>query len=142
MEYRRNNHSVYYTRYHVVVSTRYRRKIFNPGMGEYLKIKVIEITKHYPEIEILEVNTDEDHMHVLLSIPPQMQVSYAVNVLKTNTGKAMRAKFPFLNKTYWGSGGIWSIGYFVSTVGINEETIKRYIEFQGTQDSGQAKLEL
>ena len=133
---------MYYTRYHVVVSTRYRRKILNPGMGEYLKIKVIEITKRYPEIEILEVNTDEDHMHVLVSIPPQMQVSYAVNVLKTNTGKAMREKFPFLSKVYWGSGGIWSIGYFVSTVGINEETIRRYIELQGNQDSGQAKLEL
>lgn len=77
---------MYYTRYHVVVSTRYRRKILNPGMGEYLKIKVIEI---------LEVNTDEDHMHVLVSIPPQMQVSYAVNVLKTNTGKAMREKVLF-----------------------------------------------
>ncbi len=142
MEYRRNNHSVYYTRYHIVVSTRYRRKIFNPGMGEFLRIKIYEITKHYPDIEIIEVNTDVDHMHVLMSIPPQVQVSHAVNVLKTNTGKAMREKFPFLNNVYWGGGGIWSIGYFVSTVGINEETIRRYIEFQGNQDSGQAKLEL
>jgi putative transposase len=89
-------------------------------MGEYLKLKVMEITKYYPEIDIVEVNIDKDHMHVLLSIPPQMSVSQAVNVLKTNTGKAMRKKFSFLSKVCWGSGGNWSIGYFVSTDGINE----------------------
>jgi putative transposase len=54
----------------------------------------------------------------------------------------MREKFPFLNKVYWGSDGIWSIGYFISTVGVNEATIRRYIEQQGQEDSGQAQLEL
>ncbi|MHC4728533.1 MAG: hypothetical protein ACYS17_15030, partial [Planctomycetota bacterium] len=49
-------------------------------------------------------------------------------------------KFPFLDKVYWGTGGIWSIGDFVSTVGITE-AIKQYIQMQGKEDSGQAKLE-
>ena len=53
----------------------------------------------------------------------------------------MRKKFAFLDKVYWGVGGIWSVGYFVSTVGITEETIRKYIEMQGKEESGQALLE-
>ena len=142
MEYSRQGHCVYYARYHIVISTKYRRKIFNPGMKEYLRLKVKEVTKYYPEIRMLEVNTDYDHLHILVSIPPKVSVSKVVNIVKANTGKAMRKKFPFLDKVYWGVEGIWSIGYFVSTVGINEETIRQYIEYQQKEDSGQAQLEL
>lgn len=142
MDYRRQGHSVYYAKYHIVISTKYRRKILKGGMGEYLKEAILEIQKHKPEITIEEVNTDKDHMHVLVSIPPKYPVSHVVNLLKSNTGRKMREKFKFLDKVYWGSEGIWSIGYFVSTVGINEETIRKYIEYQGAEDSGQAKLEL
>jgi len=53
----------------------------------------------------------------------------------------MREKFPFLNDVYWGDDGIWSGGYFVSTVGINEDMIRKYIELQGAEDGGQAPLE-
>lgn len=62
-------------------------------------------------------------------------------LLKSNTGQAMREKFPFLTDVYWGEDGIWSGGDFVSTVGLNEEMIKRYIELQGRENVGQAKLE-
>lgn len=110
-------------------------------MGEYLKRKVFQVSRFHPEIGIIEVNTDVDHMHILVSIPPKMSVSDAVRLVKANTGKAMRKHFPFLDKVYWGSEGIWSIGYFVSTVGINEAVIKKYIEQQGKEDSGQAELE-
>ena len=53
----------------------------------------------------------------------------------------MRKKFPFLNDVYWGDDGIWSSGYFVSTIGLNEEMIRKYIEMQGREDDGQALLE-
>jgi putative transposase len=49
--------------------------------------------------------------------------------------------FHFLDKIYWGTGGIWSRGYFISTVGVSESMIKKYIEMQGKEDSGQALLE-
>ena len=110
-------------------------------MGEYLREIVKEIQKHKPEIEIKEANTDEDHMHLLVSIPPKYSISQVVNMIKANTGRRMRERFKFLDKVYWGKEGIWSAGYFVSTVGINEETIRKYIEYQGREDSGQAKLE-
>ena len=141
MEIKKQAHVAYYTRYHIVISTKYRRKILRDGFGEYVKKAVIGIGKQYPEIEIVEVNTDVDHIHILVSIPPKFSVSEVVKVIKAKTGLYMRKKFSFLDKVYWGVGGIWSVGYFVSTVGITEETIRKDIEMQGKEDSGQALLE-
>jgi putative transposase len=75
-----------------------------------------------------------------MSIPPTILISKVVNLIKANTGRVMRRKFPYLDKVYWGKSGIWSIGYFVSTIGINEEVIQKYIQKQGQEDSGQAQL--
>ena len=141
MNYKRLGHSVYHCKYHMVFSTKYRRKVLTKGMEEYLKIKVREVSKYHPEIVFLAVNTELDHLHMLISIPPKIAVSQAVSLVKANTGRAMRRKFPFLDKVYWGTEGIWSIGYFVSTTGIDAEIIKRYIEYQEVEDSGQATLE-
>ena len=141
MDYRKQAHAVYYTQYHIVISTKYRRKVLKGGIGEYLKKKVLQVSKFHPEIEILEVNPDVDHLHLLVSIPPKFSVSRVVNMIKANTGTSMRKRFPFLDKVYWGVNGIWSIGYFVSTIGINESIIRKYVQKQGQEDSGQAKLE-
>jgi putative transposase len=142
MEYRKQAHAVYYTRYHIVVSTKYRRRILKEGVGDYLKKLIMEVGKSHPDIEIAEVNTDLDHVHFLASIPPKYSVSEVVQKIKANTGRKMRQKFRFLDQVYWGVQGIWSIGYFVSTVGINESVVRKYIENQAHEDSGQAKLEL
>lgn len=120
--------------------TKYRRKIFNQGIFAYFETKLDEIRKHYPLIDCHQVNHDADHIHLLISIPPTMTVGNAVKVIKINTAKALKQKFPFLKEVYWGTDSVWSNGYFVSTVGINEEVIKKYIEQQGQEDSGQAKL--
>ena len=143
MELRRQAHAVYHTKYHLVLSTRYRRKVLKHGMGKYLGVLMKAINRRHPEIEIYEVNTDKDHIHLLLSIAPKMAVSEAVKILKCNTARGMYRKFPYLKDVYWDrESGIWSVGYFVSTVGINEEMIKKYIELQGKEDSGQATLVL
>jgi len=141
MDYKKQGHCVYYVRYHLVIATRYRRKILNAGFGDYLKNVVVGIGKQMPELEIIEINTDSDHAHILLSIPPKMSISEIVKVIKAKSGMRMRQKFPFLDKVYWGKGGIWSRGYFVSTVDVSESTIRKYIEMQGKEDSGQALLE-
>ena len=141
MDYKKQGHCVYYVRYHLVIATRYRRKILNAGFGDYLKNVVVGIGKQMPELEIIEINTDSDHAHILLSIPPKLSISEIVKVIKAKSGMRMRQKFPFLDKVYWGKGGIWSRGYFVSTVGVSESTIRKYIEMQGKEDSGQALLE-
>lgn len=142
MEYRKQSHCVYYCQYHLVLATKYRRKIFNAGMFEYMKERLKEVRSHYPELDIIEINHDKDHIHIMVSIPPKMSVSEVVRVLKSNTSRDMKKKFSFLKEVYWGTDGIWSDGYFVSTIGINEKIIAQYIENQGKEDSGQAQLVL
>ena len=141
MQYYKQGHAVYCAQYHIVICTRYRRRILRWGAKEYLKKIVIGISKYYPEIRIKEINTDLNHMHLLVSIPPKYAVSKVINIIKSNTGRRMRERFKFLDKLYVRQEGIWSVGYFVSTVGINEGTIKRYIEHQGREDRGQSQLE-
>ena len=140
-EYRRSDHCVYLCDYHLVLSTKYRRKIFNNGLWKYIERKLLDISDHYPKIFFKAMSHDKDHIHVLVSIPPQLSVGTVVRLIKTNTAKKIKEQFPFLKEVYWGVDGIWSNGYFVSTVGINETIIKKYIQHQGDEDIGQtAKL--
>lgn len=141
MQFRKQAHSVYYCTYHMVLPTKYRQEVFSPGVFVYFEDKLKEIRKHYPELWFEKVNHDKDHVHFMLSIPPKMSVGSVVRIIKANTSRGMKEKFPFLKDLYWGTDGIWSDGYFVSTVGVNEEIIHKYIENQGKEDTGQAKLE-
>ena len=68
--------------------------------------------------------------------------SWAMGKLKSQSTSQLRKYFPWLAKVYWNENIIWSPGYFVSSVGVDEETIKKYVEFQGRQDSGQLQLKL
>ena len=142
MEFRKLSHCVYLCDYHLVLITKYRRPIFNKGIFAYFETKLLEIRKHYPLLSYTIVNHDEDHVHLLISIPPTMSVGNAVKIIKSNTAKALKQKFPFIKETYWGNDGIWSDSYFVSTIGINKEIINKYIKNQGQEDIGQAKLDL
>ena len=141
MRLRKLAHAVYKTQYHIVWITRYRRKILVKGVKEYLKIKLLEIRKYYPEWEYLEIGIDLDHVHLYMVIPPKYAVSKVVETIKSNTSKALKIKFAFLKKVYWDDRGIWAKGYFVSTVGINEKIIKEYVKMQEKEDTGQAELE-
>ena len=123
-----------------MIATKYRRKVFNEGIFAYCKLKLAEISVHYPAIRIREINHDKDHLHLLVSIPPTMTVGKVVGLIKQNTARDMKQKFPVIKEIYWGTDAIWSEGYFVSMVGINEAIIKKYIEEQGKKDSGQTKF--
>jgi len=143
MEFRKQAHCTYHTRYHLVFVTKYRRKILKQGLGRYLLVLFKSVERHHPEIEIVEMNTDEDHVHLLAFIPPRMAVADAVRILKSNSAREMLKRFPFLRTMYDQSDmGIWSDGYFVSTVGCDQATIERYIKRQGLEDKGQEKLAL
>ena len=141
MKYIRLSHCVYCCDYHLVLVTKYRRKVFNEGIFVYFNERLAEITKYYPTIKIKNINHDQDHLHILISIPPTMAVGKAVGIVKQNTALNLKQKFPVIKSIYWGTDAVWSEGYFVSTVGINEKTIQKYIEEQGKKDSGQMKFE-
>jgi putative transposase len=76
------------------------------------------------------VNVNEDHVHLQIEIPPNISVSKAIQVLKQNSSIYLKKKFRFINRMYL-EDRIWGVGYFSSTVGLNEKQIRKYIEYQG-----------
>ena len=142
MKLRKAAHTVYKTQYHIVLVSKYRRKIFTKGVSSYTELILQEIGKFRPDIEFIEIGVDKDHVHMHVVIPPKYAVSEIVNALKINSAKKLKKKFAFLKKIYWGTDSLWSTGFFVSTVGIDENIIRNYVKHQGKEDFGQAELEL
>lgn len=108
---------------------------------EYLKTKLQEVRKYYPDWEYIEIGIDVDHVHLHMVIPPKYAVSMVVETLKKNTSRHLSQKFRFLKDVYWDNDGVWSKGFFVSTVGINEAIIRKYVQMQEKEDTGQTKFE-
>ena len=141
MENRLSGHTVYRTEYHIVWIPKYRRRILNPGIKGYLIKLFPQILKQMPGVEIVEQNIQVDHIHTVMIIPPKYAVSAVVGQIKSYTAGNLRKKFPWLNKVYWKELNIvWSPGFFVATVGIDEAHIIKYVQWQERQDSGQLKL--
>jgi putative transposase len=134
------SHCVYHCDYHIILVTKYRKKVFNEGIFAYFRQRLAKLSEHYPLIRIKEVNHDKDHIHLLVSIPPTMQVGKVVGILKQNTARELKQKFPVLKKIYWGTEAVWSEGYFVSTVGVNDAIVRKYIQERGEKDPGQTKF--
>ena len=95
-----------------------------------------------PGVEIEMIGFDGDHLHMVMIIPPKYSISDVMGRLKSQSSSVMRKKFKWLSKVYWKENIMWSPGYFISSVGVDEETIKRYVEYQGRKDSGQLLEEL
>ena len=142
MENRLSGHSVYRTEYHVVWIPKYRRRILNSGLKEYLVKVWPKILRGMPGVEIVEQNIQEDHIHTIMIIPPKYSVSEVIGRVKGQSASRLRKKFKWLKNVYWKENIVWSPGYFVSTIGLNEEQMIKYVQWQESQDSGQAKLDM
>ncbi len=134
MRIRSLNHSTYQHQYHIVWGTKYRRKILKPYVLVELKKILYATVKKYPTLWIEELNTDDDHVHIQIEIPPNIAVSDAVSKLKSASSRYLRTRFKFIREIYIEKDGIWSVGYFSSTVGLNEEKVKKYIAWQSRKD--------
>lgn len=135
MRIRNLNHSKYQILYHIVWGTRYRRKYIKEYTKQELRKYLYSATKKYPTLHISTFNTDDDHVHLQIEIPPNLSVAAVVQRLKSESSAHLKKHFKFIREMYL-DGSIWSVGYFVSTVGLNEAAIKKYIENQGRKDKG------
>jgi len=108
----------------------------------YLEKLFPTVLEQMPGCEIVKCNIQPDHIHMVMIIPPKYAVSEVVGKMKGITSRGLRKKFGWLKKRYWRENIVWSPGFFISTVGVEEKNILKYVEYQGRQDSGQAKLEL
>jgi len=135
MRIRHLNHSVYQVQYHLVWGTKYRRKILKHYVRKDLIKNLYRTQRRHPDWYFHEINTGDDHVHLLMEIPPKYSIASVVKQLKQHSSLFLRKRYKFIDQIYT-KGSMWSTGYFVSTVGLNEETIRRYIKRQNDFDSG------
>ena len=131
-------HTKWTCKYHIVVTPKYRRKIIYNQYRESLK-EILKNLCKYKGIEIIEGHMMPDHVHLLLSIPPKYSVSQIMGYLKGKSALMMFDKHANL-KYKFGNRHFWAEGYYVSTVGLNEATIKKYIQEQEKHDIALDKL--
>ncbi len=94
----------------------------------------IRLICQWKEVEIDELNIQTDHVHMIVSVPPRIAISDFMGILKGKTAIKLFKSYPNLKrKPYWGNH-FWTRGYFVNTVGINEEMIRRYVKYQEDEE--------
>lgn len=134
MRVRSLNHSAYQLQYHIVWGTKYRRKFIIPAVKQELLHSLYETIKKYPTLHIFSTNTNRDHVHIQIEIPPSIPISSVVQKLKAVSSFYLRKRFKFVREMYLEKEGIWSVGYFVSSIGLNEANIQRYISWQDKKE--------
>lgn len=134
--YKTNNNIVYSCKYHIIWCPKYRRKVLVGAVETRLKELVYEISSEL-KVEIIEVETDKDHIHILVEVDPQFGVSNYVKKLKGRTSRILRDEFPHLRQRL---PTLWTNSYFVSTVGgAPLSVVKQYIENQQLSESKKSK---
>lgn len=132
-DYNRGGHSKYSMKVHLIFVTKYRKKIFKSDKREDdVKQSLYDTVKKYG-YKIIQMETDKDHVHILLEYSPKVSVADIVNQLKQySTYQMWKYHGEYLSKQYWKHKILWSDGYFACSIGqVSQEIIERYIQNQG-----------
>ena len=131
-------HTRWMCKYHIVFTPKYRRKIIYNKLRRDI-VQIIKDLCKWKGIEIIEGKAMPDHIHILVKIPPKMSISNFMGYLKGQSAMMIFARHGNL-KYKFGNNNFWSTGYYVSTVGLNEATIAKYIKEQDTYDKMMDKI--
>ena len=132
------SHTKWLCKYHIVFTPKYRRKIIYNQYKESIR-DILKQLCAYKGVEILDGHLMVDHVHMLVSIPPKLSVSQFMGYLKGKSALMIFDKHANL-KYKFGNRHFWAEGYYVSTVGLNEATIRKYIQEQERHDVAMDKL--
>ncbi len=128
-KFRKLTHVYYKCEYHIVFTPKYRFRILE-GMIKVFVEQNIQLISEWKEVKVEELNVQRDHVHLLCSIPPKVSISEFMGTLKGKLAmKVFHTYSELKKKPYWGNH-FWSRGYFVSTVGLDADMIKRYVKHQ------------
>lgn len=132
MEIRKGRGYVFGIQYHIVWCVKYRKTLLNGALEARLKEILYEQAVVH-QIGIVEMETDNDHIHMLIECTPQHYIPNIIKAFKGNSARFLFKEFPDLKKELWG-GHLWNPSYFVCTVSDRtEEQIKKYIQEQQTK---------
>lgn len=131
MEYRSNSNVVFACQYHVIFCPKYRRKVLVNEVKNRLQAIVQEVAEEM-DVDIIEMETAPDHIHLLVSVDPQWGISRFIKTLKARSSRILRAEFPHLRRKL---PTLWSNSYLVTTLGGAPLAMaKPYIENQPTSE--------
>lgn len=135
----RNCHALYNLEYHLIFVTKYRKKCISEPVYQSLKRQIIRIAA-LNGAEIEDIAHEEDHVHILMSVPPQVCLSEMINSMKSTSSRIVRRDHKeYLNRFYW-KPYFWSRSYLIlSSGGAPIEVIKKYIDEQGTPEHAAKK---
>ncbi len=127
--FRRLSHTIWHCQYHIVWVPKYRFRILTGRVGEEVG-RCVRTFAAQLNSEVVELNVQPDHVHLLVMIPPKVAVSGFVGTVKGRTAIRVFSKFRELKQNpYWGNH-FWAKGYCVDTVGLDEEKVRKYIKYQ------------
>ena len=131
-------HTKWNCKYHIVFAPKYRRQVIYGQIRSDIGVIIRKLCE-YKGVEIIEAEACPDHIHMLVSIPPKMSVSSFMGYLKGKSALMMFDRHANL-KYKFGNRHFWSEGYYVSTVGLNDQTVAKYIREQEGHDIAMDKL--
>ncbi|MDF2957810.1 MAG: REP element-mobilizing transposase RayT [Candidatus Alkanophagales archaeon MCA70_species_1] len=130
----RGAHSVYSLHYHLIFVVKYRRKVLNHEIIDFLKQKIHEISETF-KVEVLAIECDVDHVRILFKAKPTLNIPKYINALKTITSREIKRKFPEVKERLW-EKVLWSPSYFLATTGqVTLDVLRKYVESQGGNDA-------
>ncbi len=125
--------TIWHCQYHIVWVPKYRYKILAGKLGQEVE-RCIRAFSEQQGCSIIELNVQEDHVHLLVMVPPKVSISGFMGTVKGRTAIRVLNKFRKLKeKPYWGNH-FWARGYCVDTVGLDSEMIRKYIKYQETKE--------
>ncbi len=132
-KYRKLSHVIYKCDYHIVWVPKYRFRVLK-GQIKILLEEDIRMLCEWKQCHIQELSVQEDHIHLVVSVPPRVSVSELMGTLKGKLAIKLFKSYPKMKqKPYWGNH-FWARGYFVTTIGVDEEVIRRYVKYQEEQE--------
>ena len=132
--YRKGSHTVYDLKYHIVWITKYRKPVMRGDIAERVRDLIREISRSL-DVEIIKGHVARDHVHLFVSIPPQVSVSNYVKAVKGKSSRKLLSEYKRLSKTFWGRH-IWARGYFAASTGnVTDEVVAEYIRLQQEMES-------
>lgn len=136
-EYIRTRHAVYLLTYHMIFVTKWRKPVITDGIGDFMVAKAGQLCTGYGG-ELISGETDKDHIHLLVSLPPSKNLTDVIRSLKTQLSKEIHARPEYdriVKKYTYGNAPLWSSSYFVATTGsVSMDVVKKYIEEQRTDE--------
>lgn len=132
-QYRMLSHSLWLCKYHIVFCPKYRYEVLKGKSEVVVRNELYKLCGQMDQIEIEEINIQPDHVHLIISVPPKYAVSQVMGRLKGKIAIKLFNNQRSLTNKYWGRH-IWARGYCVSTVGLNEEQIRKYVKWQQARE--------